>query len=202
MGTSLIEPRKRGANIKALPMKMRDFCLFLIGMTLWEPVEAARQAGYKAPNQAATKLMKDSRIQAFLGKKMREREERCLLKADDVLNYLRAGLFFNPLRLFQPTKDGKWLIQDPNDLPEEVGRLIEKMKVKVVEREDGSTESVFEIELISKATLLPLAMKHLGIDGTHKVDLQGKISVDWDSLYDRPAIDVDSIEQAIEEAEE
>lgn len=201
MGTSLIDPCKRGSNVKALPQKMRDFCLFLISMELWEPVKAAKQAGYKSPNQTVTKLMKDPRIKAFLGKKMREREERCELKADDVLNFLQAGLYFSPLHLFQKNESGKWTIKNIEDIPEEIGRLIEKVKLRVVEKPDGSVESLFEIELISKSTLFLSAMKHLGIEGTQKVDLQGRISIDWDGMHSR-TIEVDSIEEQIEGASE
>lgn len=193
----MIEPCKRGAGLKPLTVKARQFCLLLIGMVMWEPTEAAKQVGYKNPSDAANRLMKDPRIKAFLGKKMREREERCELKADDVLNFLQAGLYFSPLHLFQKNESGKWMIKNIEDIPEEIGRLIEKVKLRVVEKPDGSVESLFEVELISKSVLFLSAMKHLGIEGTQKIDLQGKMSIDWDGMHGR-TIEVDSIEEQIE----
>jgi phage terminase small subunit len=196
MGTSLITPKKRGASTKRMTQRMRTFCNLLLASETWDQTAAAKEAGYSSPAQSASGLLKDPRIQALLGKEMREREERCQLKADDVLNFLRSGLFFNPLRLFKPTKDGKWLIENPDDLPEEVGRLIEEMKVKVVEHEDGTFTSMFEIKLVSKATLLTMAMKHLNLDGTRKVEVAAKLGLDWDALSGRDS-DEDPITQTI-----
>ncbi len=200
MPSSLIQNSKRGVDLKRLNTAQRSFVLFLLADNFFNPTAAAKAAGYKQPSNAAIRLMRHPLVQAALGKEQREREERCQLKADDVLNYLRAGLFFNPLDLFTPSKDGKWHIQNPDDLPEEVGRLIEKMKVKVIEKDDGTTESYFEVELVSKSTLLPLAMKHLGISGTERVNITAKVGIDFDQLHTPKFFEVDLVQQAIKDA--
>jgi len=192
MGTTLIESRKNGFDPNKLSDQQRMFVLELLASDNFCVTKAARKAGYKHPAQAANKLLKNKHIRAALGKAQREREERCQLKADDVLNYLRSALFFNPLHYFRPYGDGKWLIDNPDDLPEEVGRLIDGMEVKVVER-DGETRSYFKVTLVSKATALGLAMKHIGVE-KHEVTH----SVDWDVLYDEDVPDL--IEAEIAEA--
>jgi hypothetical protein len=107
---------------------------------------------------------------AALGKAQREREERCGLTADDVLEYLRNVLFFNPLTYFYPSKDGKWCLTDLDALPDWVGRLIDGMEMSVKEK-DGATETQFKVTLVSKATALALAMKHTTVD-QHKIEVQ------------------------------
>ena len=177
METTLITSGKNGYDPKKLSNQQRAFVAELLATDQFCATEAARRAGYKHPAQASQKLLKKKHIKAALGKAQREREERCELKADDVLNLLRDALFFNPLHYFEPTSDGKWLIQDLKTLPEGVGRLIDSIEVKVLER-DGETHSYFKVSLISKATALSLAMKHVSVQ-THEV----KHSIDWDSLY-------------------
>lgn len=197
MSTKLIKNKQRGASLDSLNSQMRMFVLELIAGVTWKPVDAARKAKYKNPSQAAYRLLNDPRIQAALGKAQREREERCELKGDDVLEFLRAGLFLNPLRYFRPTKGGKWSIINPDALPEEVGRLIESMEVRVVEHDDGSTESCFVVSLVSKAVLLGHALKHLGLTPDRvQATIEDK-TINWDSLVDGGEV-IDVVEEVIE----
>ncbi len=163
MGTTLITSKRNGYDPSKLTDQQRIFVLELLGSSQFNPTEAAKRAGYKFPPQAAYKLLKVKGIQAALGKAQRQREERCELKADDVLNYLKAALFFNPLHYFRPTDDGKWLIDDLSVIPEEIGRLIENMELQVTEK-DGEVTSRYKVSFVSKATALSLALKHVCID--------------------------------------
>lgn len=199
MGTQLIESRKNGSKLDGLTDQQRAFVLELLADEEFCPTHAARKAGYANPSQAANKLLKHKKIMAALGKAQREREERCQLKADDVLHYLRTALFFNPLNYFSPAGDGGWLIDDLDSLPEEVGRLIEEIEVKAIELPDGSMSSKLKVKFISKATVLPLAMKHLGM--LHdKTTVEGQIvHVDWDEMYKEPSsVSLDTVPAAIE----
>lgn len=199
MGTTLIDPKKKGADLHKLTVPQRTFVAEMLASDLFNPTKAARAAGYKTPSQAANKLMKNKSVQRALGKALRERLERCELKADDVLNYLRAALFFNPLHWFKPTEDGGWEITDLDALPEEVGRLIDEMEVKVRELPDGTKQSWFKVKLISKSTVLPLAMKHLGLFAPELV--QQVIAFDWDSLTQDDKDAYDAIEAEIQGGE-
>ena len=181
-----------------MTVRQRTFVHALLASPTFDQTAAAKEAGYANPSITASRLLKSKIVRAIIGKELRLREERSHLKADDVLEYLRHGLFFNPLSLFRPSKDGKWLVKSLDEIPEEIGRLIEKIKTKVVTKPDGATESFFEIELISNATLLPLAMKHLGISGAEKHEMLGKLQFDFDALCGRGE-PIDVVSKAIEE---
>jgi phage terminase small subunit len=179
MGTTLIKNRQNGSSLNGLTSNQRAFVLELLADNLFNPTDAARRVGYKQPASAANQLLKNKKVQAALGKAQREREERCQLKADDVLNYLRTALFFNPLRFFTPTKDGKLEIMNPEEVPEEIGRLIEKYSLKHKENEDGSTQTTIVVETLSKSVALGLAMKHTTVD---KAD-EEKLNL-WQGIMD------------------
>jgi hypothetical protein len=118
-------------------------------------------------------------VQGALGKAQREREERCELKGDDVINYLRVALFFNPLQFFTPCDEG-FFVKDWKDIPEEVGRLVERMEVKEIVAPDGSIIRGYKLWFLSKAIVLPLAMKHLNLMGTEKVEVTP--GDNWDKI--------------------
>ncbi len=201
MSTKLIENRQRGASLEGLTNQQRMFVLELLASNTFSPGEAAKLAGYKHPNQSAWRLLKNPRIAAALGKAQREREERCELKGDDVLNFLREAIFFNPLHYFRPTEDGGWLITDPDALPEWVGRLIEKMRMKITEYDDGSRTSRFEVELVSKTTAIGLAMKHIFPDKL-QAEVEHKLRFALDDLYEPSnGEEVDPVEQRIIDVE-
>lgn len=175
---------------KVLSRKSRDdlsdneltFVKELLTDDLWRPSQAARKAGYKNPTKDAIRIMKKPAIAQALGKEQRRRLERLELKADEVLNMLATGLFFNPLALFKPSVKGGWVVEDLNKIPDEIGRLVEEVKVKTTQSmdDDGSiTETTyFELKMISKTELLRMAMKHCGIDGTQKIEYSGNVDME------------------------
>ena len=178
MASTVIQPKKRGIDPDRLSDQQLVFVNELAADGNFNATEAARKAGYKRPATHAGKLLKQPKVAAALGKVLYDRLERCRLTQDDVLNYLQAALFFNPLHYFQPTEDGQWLIADPAVLPEEVGMLIDSLEVhRQYDRDGNPTEDVFKVKLVSKATALGLAMRHVGVE-KHEV----KHTLDWDSL--------------------
>jgi len=193
LSTKKIMDRKRGADLTKVPIKQRRFVEELLASDTFNLREAAIKAGYAkgAAGQTAQKLLEKPHIKAALGKAQRERSERCQLEADDVLNYLRAALFFNPLDYFYPSDDGHWNVLDPNSIPEEVGRLIESIEVSVTESKNGNTKSEFRVKLVSKSTALGLAMKHVGVE---KHEVLHKL--DWDELYEQQAVPTNVIDDA------
>lgn len=188
MKSTRVEPRKNGVNPNKLNPKELMFVHALAADVNFNATQAVRETYPKNsnPTSQAAKLLSRPRIQKMLGVVLRKRLERLELKADDVLEYLRFALFFNPLDYFFPTEDGKWSILDLNGLPPEVGRMISGMKVKVKENGDGTTVSTVEIELVSKATALTLAMKHVGLD----VEKQTLVQINWDALSQGQVIDI------------
>lgn len=193
MRSTKIKPRKYGVNPNKLNPQELLFVNALAADVGFNATQAVRECypKNKNPTQYAQRLLSRPRIQKMLGKVLQQRLDRLELKADDVLEYLRFALFFNPLDYFHPTKDGKWVIADLASLPPEVGRLIDKMKLRVTENKDGSITSMFEVELVSKTTCLGLAMKHIGIDGEKP---PVAININWDALSQGS---IDLIEQRL-----
>lgn len=156
------------------------FVKHLLADPLWRPCQAARLAGYKNPEASAGQLMRRPHVLKALGRNNRRRFERLELEADAVLDFLARGIFFNPLRFFEMDEEG-WSIKDPKSVPEEIGMLVEfgKKYTKTIYHEDGSveTEERVEVKLPSKTAMLGMALKHLGIDGTSKVQHSGNVEV-------------------------
>jgi phage terminase small subunit len=194
------KPKRRSRTVAELTDRQRRFVVELLASDTFCPTEAARKVGYKNPAKSAYRMLQQRDIAEALGRAQREREARCQLKGDDVLNFLRAALFLNPLQYFAPSPDGGWLLTDPATLPEEVGRLIESMDVKVIEGKDGARTSTFAVKLVSKTHVLGLAMKHLGLLPDKVAGVVSQVvQIDWASLS-RPS-DVPAFEQRIEQME-
>ena len=207
MGTTLIEHKTYGSKLKRLTAPQRAFVDELLADDLFKPTEAARKAGYKNPPQAANKLMKNRQIAAALGKAMRERHERCELKADEVLAQLARALYLDPLDLFERDESGAFMIRSLEDVPVEVRRCITKLKARSTVDEDGNTSVYLEVELMSKDAAMGNALKHLGLisgDGP-KIDINvgegllAKLMSDQEG--NGQVVDAKSIEAHVEEQE-
>ncbi|MDB4786187.1 hypothetical protein OAG36_00485, partial [bacterium] len=76
---------------------------------------------------------------------------------------------------------------------------IESIKIKQdTDREGNVTGISYEIKVISKATVLPLAMKHKGML-TDKHQVEHTANVDWEQMFTEDKHTVDLIEQRIED---
>lgn len=165
-----------------LTKRQRDFVLELLADESFNAKQAAKKAGYANPSQAAGKLLKNNDIQRAIGRAQRNREERTSLKADNVVEYLEAALFFNPTHYFIPSDEGQaWIMKDPSQLPEKYGRLIDGMEIKTVHTREGEEITYYKVKLISKARVLELAMKHLGML-EQRVVHSGSVQINWDDL--------------------
>lgn len=199
MPSRMIQPRKNGSDVDKLNPQQRLFVEYLLADVSFNGAVAARKAGYKNPAGAATRLLKQRRVAAVIGKAIGQRITRCQLTADEVLEHLRQALFFDPLELFQRTANGAYEVRNLEDVPVEIRRLITKFKCKTKTTEKG-TDTWIEVEMMSKDAALPLAMKHLGI-----IDALGNtvnVNVGSDVIssllkqveQDRKVIDVNYIE--------
>lgn len=173
MGSKLIQPLKRGANGNRLTPNQRLFVEELLADEQFNPTRAARAAGYKNPAIMGNKLIKLPVIRAMIGKALQERIERTQLRADDVLEMLTTALFLDPAELFSVTGDGVILVKSLDEIPQKLRRCITRLKCRTrYDKKGEAQESLMEVELMSKDTMLQLAMKHLGLGGTEKVDVQ------------------------------
>ena len=180
MASTLIEEKKRGINPERLSDQQLVFVNELAADLNFNQTRAAKKAGYANPGTQAGKLLKVPKIRTALGKVLHDRLERCRLTQEDVLEYLEAVLFFNPLDYFRPGEDGKWVIEDLSVLPREVGILIDGFKIKQTTDKDGSVETCFEVTLVSKATALSLAIRH--VFGIEKHEHEHKLLLDWKGM--------------------
>lgn len=198
MGTRLIKSRKNGCSAKAqeaLTDQMKVFLLELQGDLNFNGTEAARKAGYKHPSVAATRLLKNPKIRAALGKALRERTERCELKADLILQEVAYCAMRDPLDLCD--EEGRISINDLREVPERIRRCIDGFKIKRrVDAETGDIEDTIELKLAPKLGSLELAMKHMGLMAADKKEVN-VTNINWDILCEPSGNGHDPIEQQI-----
>jgi Terminase small subunit len=129
---------------------------------------AARVAGFKHPDVAGAKLLNPDKyplVAIEVRKALAEKELRAEKKADDVLRYIHAAMWFQPLHYFLPGEDGGWFI-DPDKvdaLPPYIGCLIEEMelrKIVVGAGENRQEVTRLWVRLVSKTAAMTLAAKH------------------------------------------
>jgi hypothetical protein len=202
VGTKLIEERQRGTRVRDLTDQHKAFVVELLADDMFDGARAARKAGYRAPQQAAYRLLKLPKIQAALGKAQRLRMERVGLSADKLLEYIDRVIFFNPLKYFVPGPEG-WTVEDADDLPEWVGEMIESIESKQRVLPDGEVQSYLKVSMLSKAVALKLAMAHCGLDKPRDEGrTQDARYIDWDDMLTPTLLDGDDpISQEIREVE-
>jgi hypothetical protein len=125
---------------------------------------AARVAGYAHPDVAAAKLLNPDcypLVVAEVKKALARKELVAERKADDVLRYIHAAMFFCPADYFDPGGRGGWLIsqEDYRNLPPEIRCLVEEMELRTVKTPAGSVSTLW-VRFVSKATAMTLAAKH------------------------------------------
>lgn len=182
MPSSLIQPTARGGNVDRLNPAQRMFVEYILADPQFNPTAAAERAGYKHASQAATKLMKQPTIRAAIGKALYERIHECKIEAAQVLRHLAEALYLDPMELFEVVGGGVFKVKSLDEVPPHIRRCITKLKGRTktyTDREGGeTTETFIEIELMSKDACLALAMKHLGLSGNDKQDVNVNVTGD------------------------
>jgi hypothetical protein len=138
------------------------FCDLLLADPEFNATKAAKEAGFKAPQAMSRKLLANKTINKIIGKHIHERLVQIQMSADDVLQKLWQVLNLDPLILF--TKKGSaYEVKDLELVPEEIRRCISKIKTRTRHLKDGSKETYFELEFMSKDSALNHALKHFGL---------------------------------------
>ncbi|KKN70633.1 hypothetical protein LCGC14_0429060 [marine sediment metagenome] len=196
MGTKLIKPRKRGGNWKYLTSGQYMFCLEMLASKMMNAAEAARNAGYHNPAQAANKLMKIKRVALILKKEMEERIDRTKLSADRILEEVAYCALRDPLDLCD--ENGKIIMDDMRKLPERIRRCIDGIKLKrYVDAETGDVTETMEMKLVSKMSALELAARHFGLIGPQKLDVR-VLPLDFDAMVLDQKNSADPIEERLQ----
>ncbi len=194
MASRLVSPRRNGCNLAKLPDQQLAFVYELAADKSFNATTAARKVGYKNPGTKAGKLLKLPKIQAALGKALRERIERCEVRADLVLQEVAYCALRDPIDLCD--EHGKICVDDLRKVPERIRRCIDSLKVKRrIDPETGEIEDTIELKLAPKIASLELAMRHLGLLTERKeIMLKG---IDWEPLYKPSDDEPDPIEKKI-----
>ena len=211
--TTLVKPRKRGADPDKLTAGEQKFILEFLAAGMINSAEAVRRAypSCKNPAQYATKLLKRCRVQAILGKVMRQDVEKLELDRHETLRQLYWMMSRNGADLFDSQGilisnhrviDGVVQGTTIHDLPECIKQSINgvKQRVKRFQTEDGREIEVVETELklVPKEKAVEMAMKHKGLFAPETLLVKGQVSIDWSSLFRKPdVIDVDPVEEEI-----
>lgn len=195
MGTRLIKPKNRGANQKRLTSSAQMFCLEMMASRMMNSTEAAKEAGYKNPAQAANKLMKDPRVQAILGKELKRRIERTKLSADRVLEEISYCALRDPLEMCD--ENGRIVIDDMRKIPEAMRRCIDGIKLKrYTDAETGDTRDEMELKLVGKMSALELAARHFGLISPQKHEVS-VLPLDFDAMVIDAEFSKDPIEERL-----
>lgn len=167
MGTTQIQPTKRGANIDRLTTQQQKFVVALLATEAFSPLEAAKAAGYKTPSQAAYKLLGNPIVAAAVGKAIHQRNQRLELKADDLLDHLRNAIYLDPIEIFEQSEDGAgFYVKRLGDIPEALRRCVTKIESYTTYDRDGNPrDTKLKVEFMSKDGAMALAMRHMGMLG-------------------------------------
>lgn len=182
MTTAKIAETARGADWKKLNAMQRTFVECLLADETFNATRAAKRAGYKAPAQAASKLMSQRSVRAIIGKALKQRLDRLRLEADDVLMHLQTALFLDPAEVFRKTPIGTWEVRPLDEIPQEIRRCITKIKqrTKFYEKYEEVTT---ELEFMSKDAALTNALKHLGLVGGDQYNV--RVGIDLSQLVEK-----------------
>lgn len=168
MGSKLIIPKERGVSDSRLSDKQRAFVDAYLTVANCNAAEAARIAGYSAPN-AGSKLVKHPLVSRAIGKAQLERSKRTQIEADIVLKEIASVALVNIQDFLE--EDGKYI--PPDKLPRHVAAAVYSVEWRNVKDADGIVigREVSNYTFWDKMTSLNLLARHLGIaDGKNIAD--------------------------------
>tara|TARA_R110002020_G_scaffold376130_3_gene587283 strand:+ start:9269 stop:9898 length:630 start_codon:yes stop_codon:yes gene_type:complete len=189
-GTRGVKKRNKLINVNAhtkhLNEKQREFAEQLVASPRFSPKEAAEKVGYAHGAVAGSKLLKNEYVNAYVAHLIQCRSEVTELKAESVLKELMFCALRDPIGLVD--EEG-FFKTNLHEIPEELRRCIDAIKVKQTKTEDEngneSIDQTLEIKFVSKAAMIELAMKHLGLlDSEGQANNEGQNRLDWDKLLE------------------
>lgn len=154
--------RRKRVDVSSLNDMQLLFVKELTANRALSPSQAAKNAGYKKPYQAAAQLLKNPIVKKALGKDLGDKIQKIDLRAERVLQELMDIGFADPGELFD--KDGN-LLPIPK-MPESVRRALSGFDVETttVHSRDGEEETTYTTvkpRFWSKPQALELLGKYL-----------------------------------------
>lgn len=171
MGNRNFKIRKTKVDPDRLTAKQLKFAHILLADKDMNGARAAAEAGYKNGAVVASQLLREGHVvQKYVAKMLGDRLKEYDLSAEKILRHLETALFLDPKELFEPTEKGWYKARDLDSIPESVRRCIVKVKAKSrtlkdKDGEDAGEENWVEFELMSKDSMMALAMKYRNLVG-------------------------------------
>jgi phage terminase small subunit len=163
---------------------------------------AAIAAGYSKKTAAvqAAKLLRKPKIKDALKYLTKKTVRKAEVDAEEAMRQLYFALTRHPKMFFDDTGT----LLPPDQLPEEVGSLVDGFKIKTNtytdEYGEEHTKTEIEYKITPHATARDQALKVLGMM-TEKKELVATVGFKWDDLYGEDS-EKDIIEATIAEEEE
>jgi phage terminase small subunit len=162
-----------GRDETGLTPRQRRFCLEYLADKELNATRAARRAGYsaKTADVQAARLFRNARVSAFIGERLKKREEKLELTAARIDEEI-ARLALLDIR---GAYDAEGRLLNPADMPEDVRRALagfeEEALFDQVDVSDGERDRkvrvqvgvVRKVKWASKPEMLALAAKRLGL---------------------------------------
>lgn len=142
---------------KSKPLSAKQQAFILEYTTDLNATQAAIRAGYsvKTARQIGEQNLSKIDIQNAIQCRMKEREKRVGLQADEVLRDLKRIVFFDPRKLF----DDMGNLKPIGDLDDDTALVLTGYRIKI---EADGRKSV-EIKWADKLKAIESAMRHLGL---------------------------------------
>lgn len=170
------------AATKHLNERQRKFCEDLVASPDFNLKTAAEGCGYKNGSVAGSKMLKNEYCNAYIAHLIQTRSDKTELKAESVLKELMFCALRDPIGLVD--SEG-FFHTNLHDIPEALRRCIDAIKVKQTTDQDGNVSQTLDIKFVSKAAMIELAMKHLGLlDANGDATDTGQNRLDWDTLLE------------------
>ena len=199
-----VPERQTGTNWNRLSDKEQMFLMEYIRS--WSPKDAAVKAGYAPKNAKVTgqKILKRPKIRNWLGAFKRKLFDSCEVDADKLMQRINAGLHRNAKML---CNDQGVVSSNITEMPDEITEQIDGIEQEYSELIDAETGEIKGRKVKTKIKLVPIAqIMRMAIDITgldeRKEDAEGKIQVDWDSMIERPADEIDLVETELKKLEQ
>lgn len=161
----------------------RKFVEALVSDPKWNLTKAAEVAGYKNPRVMGQKLVKRKRINLYLGHFLGKRRESAELTSDDVLRELAYALKRDPVDLVD--EEGRFYT-NLNEIPEKLRHCIDGIEVEQLYDDGEVVGHRIKFKFVPKASMIELAMKHLGMLDASGNNTGEKAKISWDEFLSSP----------------
>ena len=198
---NLVPNKKSTKGVRLLP-KHRSLCNEYLANGL-NASAAAKVLNYKNPNVIVHQIFARPEVRRYLEAELAKIEENQTIRIGEMLSKMRRLNDFNLMKYSRGSEGNSIIVNQEqyDEVSELIGDCVTKITTKTRTSKDGSEETIFELELMSKDKMFDRELKYLGIldlDGNATINMSvGGPVIDFDELA-RPPILNNVIEGRIE----